>query len=63
MVGRALFPQSADGGKGAVVDNGLVVVLNDDISECVIELIEDDSIEKGTKIEISIDDYNMNSFL
>lgn len=34
-----------------------------DISECVIELIEDDSIEKGTKIEISIDDYNMNSLL
>lgn len=34
-----------------------------DISECVIDIIEDDSIPKGTKIEISVDDYNMKSLL
>ena len=37
VVGRALFPQGADGGKGAVVDDGLMVVFNDDLLVLVPE--------------------------
>lgn len=33
------------------------------ISEFIIDLIEDNSIEKGTEIEINVDDYNMKSLL
>ena len=35
MVGRALFPQSADGGKGAVVDDGLMVVFNNNVFQLI----------------------------
>ena len=35
MVGRALFPQGADGGKGAVVDDGLMVVFNDNVFQLI----------------------------
>ena len=35
VVGRALFPQGANGGKGAVVDDGLMVVFNNNVFQLI----------------------------
>ena len=55
MVGRALFPQSADGGKGAVVDDGLMVVFNNNVFQLIpLDIL---TVDFGTGVLALPDNY------